>query len=374
QGAVRTVDLPGTYSLTSFSLEERVARDFLLQERPDVTVNVVDASNLRRSLHLSLQLLEMELPLVLVLNMVDVAEGRGQHIDPALLAERLEVPVVRTVGRKGEGRENLRTAIRARASAGTRAHPRAPVDYRALEQPLDALTARILAIAELAGVPGRWLALKLLEEDGQALALVRSRLEPARAEPLLDEAARLRQHFEREQGVDVTDHVVGCRERAITALLDGVFQMREDSRPTLTERIDRLVLNRWMAPAILVLTVFLIYQVAIVWGYELTTYTWPWLAKARELIAGVLPEAGFLVDPYTRAMGLWLVDSANTLLNYVPIFLILFALIAMLEDSGYMARIAFILDKVLHRFGLHGQSTLPFILAGVFAGGCAVPG
>lgn len=372
QGTVRTVDLPGTYSLSSFSLEERVARDFLLQERPDVTLNVVDASNLRRSLHLSLQLLEMELPLVLVLNMVDVAEGRGQRIDSDLLAERLAMPVVRTIGRKGKGREALRAAIRARADARTNPHP--PVDYGALEASLDALTARILATAELAGIPARWLALKLLEEDTQALAMVGSRLEPARAEPLLDEAARRRQDFEREQGVEVTDHVVDCREHAITALLDGVFLVPRDSRPTLTERIDRLVLNRWMAPVILVLTVFLIYQVSIVWGYELTTYTWPWLAKARELIAGVLPEAGFLVDPYTRAMGLWLVDSANTLLNYVPIFLILFALIAMLEDSGYMARIAFILDKVLHRFGLHGQSTLPLILAGVFAGGCAVPG
>ena len=110
------------------------------------------------------------------------------------------------------------------------------------------------------------------------------------------------------------------------------------------------------------------------WGYELTNYTWPILAKFREIVANLLPSAGFLEDPYTRSMGLWLVDSANTLLNYVPIFIILFALIAMLEDSGYMARIAFILDKVLHRFGLHGQSTLPLILGGVFAGGCAVPG
>jgi len=124
----------------------------------------------------------------------------------------------------------------------------------------------------------------------------------------------------------------------------------------------------------LLLTVFLIYQVAIVWGYEISRYTWPLLASLREVAADILPSAGFLADPYVRALGLWLVESVNTLLNYVPIFLILFALIAALEDSGYMARIAFILDRVLHRFGLHGQSTLPLILGGVFAGGCAVPG
>ena len=108
--------------------------------------------------------------------------------------------------------------------------------------------------------------------------------------------------------------------------------------------------------------------------YELTQYWWPVLAKFRALVADILPDAGMLEDSYIRSMGLWMVDSANALLNYIPIFLILFSLIAILEDSGYMARIAFILDKLLHLFGLHGQSTLPYILGGVFAGGCAVPG
>ncbi|MDF2154198.1 nucleoside recognition domain-containing protein [Vibrio sp. CAU 1672] len=135
-----------------------------------------------------------------------------------------------------------------------------------------------------------------------------------------------------------------------------------------------MVLNKFAAPFFLIATVFVIYQSSIVYGYELTNYWWPYLAALREIIAGLLPEAGFLYDPYVRSLGLWIVDSANTLLNYIPIFLIPFALIAILEDSGYMARIAFISDKVLHKFGLHGQSTLPMILAGVFAGGCAVPG
>ncbi len=372
QGVVRTVDLPGTYSLTSFSLEERVARDFLLQECPDIVVDVVDGSNLRRSLHLTLQLLEMELPVVLALNMMDVAEGRGLHIDQAALAERLGLPVVRTVGRKGEGRAPLREAIRARASVTEPV--RFPVSYGPLEPNIQALTSVIAAAPELTGLPSRWLAIKLLEDDAQAAKLIRERLEANQAEPLLKDAARLSAAFEQNQGLDVVDHMMRYRESTVARLLDGVLTGHEGGRPTLTDRIDRFILNRWAAPVFLVLTVFLIYQIAIVWGYELTTYTWPILAGMRELVAGVLPEAGFLVDPYTRAMGLWLVDSANTLLNYVPIFLILFALIAMLEDSGYMARIAFILDKVLHRFGMHGQSTLPLILGGVFAGGCAVPG
>jgi ferrous iron transport protein B len=142
----------------------------------------------------------------------------------------------------------------------------------------------------------------------------------------------------------------------------------------ISEKIDKLLLNRFAAPIFLVLTVFLIYQLSIVKGYELTQYWWPFLAKFRAIVASLLPDAGLLHDPYIRSMGLWMVDSANALLNYIPIFLILFSLIAILEDSGYMARIAFILDKMFNAFGLHGQSTLPFILGGVFAGGCAVPG
>ncbi|TVR57739.1 MAG: ferrous iron transport protein B [Candidatus Competibacteraceae bacterium] len=368
---VRTVDLPGTYSLTSFSLEERVARDFLLQERPDVVVDVVDASNLHRSIHLTFQLLEMEFPVVLTLNMMDVAERRGIQIDQARLAERLGLPVVATVGRKGIGRGPLRQAIREHAGS---APPPPPVHYGVLEADLDDVRRSLATAPELAAYPQRWLALMLLEGDAQATQWLATRLDTERAAQIQSQIDARRAAFTSTQGLDVTDHVLACRERAAVALLDTAVVRPGAERPTWSERIDRIVLNRFLAPVFLVLTVYLIYQISIVYGYELTAYTWPILAGFREIVAGLLPSAGFLVDPYARALGLWLVDSVNTLLNYVPIFLILFALIAILEDSGYMARIAFILDRVLHRFGLHGQSTLPLILGGVFAGGCAVPG
>ncbi|WP_462320924.1 ferrous iron transport protein B [Halochromatium sp.] len=375
-GSVYTVDLPGTYSLTSFSLEERVAREFLIGDRPDVTVNVVDASNLRRSLHLTLQILEMELPSVLALNMMDVAEGRGIQIDQALLSERLQLPVVATVGRKGQGREPLREAVRAEAArqAETPTPPPVLVDYGSLEPIISQVQQRLAPFKAIADLPQRWLAIELLEGDSQAVGILVERLGEAAATPLREAVGALIADFEQRQGMEISDYVVGCRDRAIERVLNGVLSGTETARTTLTERVDRVILNRWLAPGFLLLTVFAIYQVSIVWGYELTNYTWPFLAKGRELIAGVLPSAHFLVDPYVRSLGLWLVDSANTLLNYVPIFIILFACIAIVEDSGYMARIAFILDKVLHRFGLHGQSTLPLILGGVFAGGCAVPG
>ena len=373
-GEVETVDLPGTYSLTSFSLEERVTRDFLIDEQPDIAVNVVDSSNLRRSLHLTLQLMELGLPPLLALNMMDIASQQGLKIDAVELARRLDVPVVETVGRTGGGREPLRQAIRAWADNPARLRWKNPhpVDYGALLPDIEQVSRQLPQDGPTARVPRRWLAMKLLENDKQAVALVKK--EGPAAETWLADVEKRRKDFEERYRLEVGDHVIACRNQCVASLLDGVLQGGDTNQPTVSDRIDDFLLNRWAAPFFLLLTVFMIYQVSIVWGYELAGYVWPYLANTREWIASFLPEAGFLTDPYTRSLTLWLVDSANTLLNYVPIFLILFAAIAILEDSGYMARIAFVLDKVLHRFGMHGQSTLPLILGGVFAGGCAVPG
>ncbi|MBB4266640.1 ferrous iron transport protein B [Roseospira visakhapatnamensis] len=369
---VELVDLPGTYSLTSFSLEERVAREFLLTERPDVVVNVLDASNLRRGLHLTFQLLEMGVPVVIALNMMDVARRHGMTIDMATLSRRLCVPVVGLVGHKGTGREDLRRAIREAADRAGQTAP-ATLNYGDLEEGMAALQARLSELPSVqAAVSPRWLAVKLLEEDAEAERLLHDCL--TNAHGLLDQARRTAEDFAHRKGLSASDHVAGCRDHLAGDIMATCVRHQDPGRVSLTERVDRFLLNRWLAPLFLTLTVWVIYELSIVQGYELTKVTWPLLAGLRDLAGSALPSAGFLHDPVARSMGLWMVDSANALLNYVPIFLILFALIAILEDSGYMARIAFILDRILHRFGLHGQSTLPFILGGVFAGGCAVPG
>ncbi|TLP46132.1 ferrous iron transport protein B [Cohaesibacter sp. CAU 1516] len=370
--SVTAVDLPGTYSLTSFSLEERVARDFLIRERPDVAVNVVDASNLRRSLHLTFQLLEMGLKAVLALNMMDMAKRRGISVDLAGLSRTLGLAVVETIGSKAVGRDALREAISHTAQSGPQ--PDCAIDYGALEARIEQLEESVASCATSWNLPARWLAIKLLEQDSQAQTLLAETIGSAEAAPILEAARSMAASFEVAEGLSASDHVIAMRDQQVQRLLDAHVEGGQNAGESVSNKIDRVVLNRWAAPVFLVFTVFMIYQISIVWGYELTNHTWPFLASLREIMAGLLPDAGFLEDPYSRSMGLWLVDSANTLLNYVPIFIILFALIAILEDSGYMARIAFILDKILHRFGLHGQSTLPLILGGVFAGGCAVPG
>jgi len=369
---VELVDLPGTYSLTSFSLEERVARAFLRDEPPDLIINVIDASNLRRGLYLTFQLLEMGVPMVVALTMTDVAKSRGLTLDLKILSERLNAPVVPVVGHKGIGRDALRAAVRD-VAARRDTIPPATLNYGDLEADVAALQTRIADLPAIAdAVSARWLAVKLLEGDDEAERVLRAHVNNAHG--LLDQARHAAEAFEASAGLSVGDHVAACRDHLAGDIVATGICRTDTDRAPLTERIDRLLLNRWLAPAFLVLTVWTIYQLSIVQGYELTKVTWPLLAGLRDLAGDALPEAGFLHDPILRSMGLWMVDSANALLNYVPIFLILFALIAILEDSGYMARIAFILDRILHRFGLHGQSTLPFILGGVFAGGCAVPG
>jgi len=372
QGPVELVDLPGTYSLTSFSLEERVAREFLLMERPDVVVNVVDASNMRRGLYLTFQLMEMGIPVVVALNMMDVAKRQGLEIDLETLSHRLCVPVVGLVGNKGTGREDLRRAIRQAAEATTETVS-ATLNYGDLEDGVCDLQARLSELPSVrAAVSPRWLAVKLLEQDAQAESLLHDCV--TNAHGLLDLAQRLSEGFTQRKAISAGDHIAGCRDHLAGDIVTTCMRNAHPGRVSLTEWIDRFLLNRWLAPLFLVLTVWVIYELSIVQGYELTKVTWPLLAGLRDFVGSILPDAGFLHDPVARSMGLWMMDSANALLNYVPIFLILFALIAILEDSGYMARIAFILDRILHRFGLHGQSTLPYILGGVFAGGCAVPG
>ena len=372
EGRVEVVDLPGTYSLSSFSMEERVARDFLLQEKPEVIVNVIDASSLRRGLYFTFQVLEMGFPVVMALNMVDVAKSRGCHVDAQTLSHKLGIPVIPTIGRKGRGKAELRQAIRQSAQT-TAPQKRLGIAYGVLEPWIEKIHALLKASASLEGrLPLRWLAVRLLEGDSEATRLLRQY--HGTPDAVLAQARAAADAFEAETGISPSDHIVGCRDQLACALVAQCVERTDIGKVHVSEKIDRFLLHRGLAPFFLVFTVYMIYELSIVQGYKLTHITWPALAWVRAAVAGLLPDPGLLQDTLIRSLSLWMVDSVNTLLNYVPIFLILFALIAILEDSGYMARIAFIIDRVFQSFGLHGQSTLPFILGGVFTGVCAGTG
>lgn len=377
---VEVVDLPGTYSLTSYSPEERVSRDVLLKEPLSAVVNVVDAANLKRSLYLTLQLLEMEIPLVLDLNMMDVAEGLDISVDVPALSRELGVPVVATAITHGRGREDLFGAISDMSRSNARTSVAVSELYPDLQDALKELEALLADSSSSGGAslqgtfPLPWIAVKLMEGDPEVAALVRERAgNNGVARDILSRAEALREAFERERGMSADLYVSGQRSRRAAAIAKRCVSRKNTEKVHVSERIDRLVCNRFFGPVFLLFVIYGFYYLSFIQGYNLTHYTWPVLAGFRSLAESVLPQPGIIELPLLREFVLWVVDNLNALLNYIPIFFILFALIAVLEDSGYMPRIAFVLDRILSRFGLHGQSTLPMILGGVVLGGCSVP-
>ncbi len=372
---IEVVDLPGTYSLTSYSPEERVTRDFILHERPELLINVMDASNVQRCLYLTLQLMEMEIPMVLNLNMMDVAEDQDVVIDHGRLGDILGLGVVASAMKQGRGREELKAAVRQRLMEGNaEASQGFQVSYEEMEPHVDSVMALVKARPEICdSYPLRWLALKLLEGDLVVLDWVKHKL-PQEHDLFLDGVERLAHGFENQTGTSTDQHLAHCRYKAAQRLCRSCVTRPQVPKTRLTDRIDAVVCHKITGPLAMVGVLWLLYYFSIVQGYNLTHYTWPWLAKFRAVTAGILPEPDFIHIPLIRAFFLWLVDSVNALLNYIPIFFILFGCIAFLEDSGYMPRMAFIMDRLFSRYGLHGQSTLPMVLGGIYVGGCAVPG
>ena len=381
------VDLPGTYSFSAFSMEEKATVAYLLDDDPDVIINVIDASCLKRSLYLTFQLLEIGKPVIVVLNMMDIAKRRGLTLDRAALETALGVPVIEAVGSKGIGKEAILTAMLAAKTDGAidNSPQKRPHTYSEIETELNQMEAHLITeplLTELCHqIDPRWLALKVLENNQTVIERIDAR-SPAFMEqlhPVTDNQEDRDNQGAHDQTPNkrakTIDSIVAAeRYRAANLIYEACVSEPLDKKPTLTSLIDKVVLNRWLSFLILGLVIYGTYELSIVKGYALTNYTWPYLATLKNFIVSLLPAPNFIEVPLVTELGIWLVNSALALLNYVPIFLILFMIIAILEDTGYMPRIAFVLDRVFNRYGLHGQSTLPLVLGGAFVGGCAVPG
>ena len=368
---VEVVDLPGTYSLTSYSLEERVTRDFLLNEKPAVVIDVADASNLKRNLYLTFQLLEMEIPVVIELNMMDVAKRRNIEINIAQLSRQLGVPVIPTVIKTGKGKKELLQSV-AEIFRAEKTFQASQIDYGNMEPFLRDIKDSLSKESRISkNYPLRWFAVKLMENDSEALNIIRKN--HSSPKQFLKFVEEKRQKFQAEHKELPGQHISVHRYLAADTISKACVKTKKSKKP-LSDSADAIICNRYLGPLILVGVIYMLYYLSIVQGYNLTNYTWPLLAKIRSITEAIMPDPEFIKEPLIRSLSLWFVDSINALLNYIPIFFILFGLIAILEDTGYMPRMAFILDRLFHRFGLHGQSTLPMVLGGIYVGGCAVPG
>ena len=363
---IEMVDLPGTYSFSSYSLEERVAKDYIIGEKPDLIVNVVDASNIKRHLYLTFQLLEIGIPVVIVLNMMDVAERRGIEIDIEKISKMLGCIVVSASGAKNIGSKEIMEAI-VKTKNSTQNYEDFRINYEELEPHIQAIEESIKDSDE--SLNKRWFAIKVLEGDQAIIDRVKANTSN------IEELAREQEHiFHDRFDKDIPAFLATFRYDSSDIIYHKVVKETKKGVLTTTDFIDRIVLNRWLAMPILFFIMFLVYQLSIVYGYKITDYTWPILAAFKNLVIDITPKPDFLDVPMITDLAIWMVNSGNALINYIPIFFILFALIAIMEDVGYMPRMAFILDRIFKKFGLHGQSTLPLVLGGAVVGGCAVPG
>lgn len=365
---IEVVDLPGTYSLTAYSLEELVARNFIIDERPDLVLDIVDASNLDRHLYLAVQLRELGVPLVLVLNMVDVAEARGIQVDAEALSRTFGLPVVPTVARTGKGIKDLIDKIVH--LAGERPSWEAPAITYGMD--IDRALDEISAIIEQSEIydpkyPSRWRALKCLEGDHQIKGLLGR--DPALGEKIEVICDSIHRHtlstLEEEPEAIIADHRYGY----IAGIVKQAVKARIDSRLYASDKIDKVLTNRILGPVVMMLVLYGIY-VFTFWASESFLLWFDVLfAFLREKVSILVPEGNL-----QSLLVSGIIDGVGGVIGFVPLIMFMFFSIAVLEDSGYMARVAYMLDRVLRWFGLHGNSVMALVVSGGISGGCAVPG
>jgi ferrous iron transport protein B len=369
---VHIVDLPGTYSLTAYSQEELVARNFLVENRPDVVVDVLNASALERNLYLAVQFLELGIPTVLALNMIDEAKAKGLHIDIGLLSKRLGIPVVETVARSGVGKkELLGEAVRhAEQFQGREWNPLVISYGPDLDPVIQEMAVRIEKDGFLSkDYPPRWVALKYLEGDEEIRVIGR------KAGPLAKELELMAEQVTSHLMATLKSYpeaiIADYRYGYINSLLRGGVITRKDTldRIMVSDRMDRVLTHRVLGPVLMLLILFLTYQFTFTLGalpMEWTESFFGWLGEA----SGAIVPDGLLQSLVVDGI----IGGVGGVLVFVPLIALMFLAIAVLEDSGYMARVAYMLDRVFRFFGLHGCSVMPFIVSGGIAGGCAVPG
>ncbi|NLX13641.1 MAG: ferrous iron transport protein B [Phycisphaerales bacterium] len=358
---LRILDLPGTYSLTAYSIEERVARDVLIHDQPDVVIDILDASNLERNLYLAVQIMELGRPLVLVMNMSDVARQRGLEFDLDLLSRLLGVPIVSTIGHKGIGlRELLDTAVEA-GERGPIGLPR-QIDYGPEIETEIANLQRIIEQAGVAlnGIPARWFAVKLLEGDPELHRQVNH-------EAVIEAAGRSARQLESILGDSPEALIADRRYGHISGACQQAVRSTVELRHTLSDHIDAVATHRVLGLPIFLGLMYAVFHLTFTLGGPPMAWIeagFDWLAQT---LNGLWPEGA---DGPLRSLLIdGVIGGVSGVLVFLPNILLLFLAIAILEDSGYMARAAFLMDRLMYKIGLHGKSFVPMLIGF----GCSVP-
>ncbi len=359
---VDLVDLPGIYALSPYTLEEVVARDYLLDQRPDAIINIVDASNIERNLYLTTQILEIGIPVVVALNMMDVVRKEGDRIDVRSLSQALGCPVVETSALRGEGTQEV-IAIAVELAQGKQKEPSIHTFSDTVEQAINDIAALLGEAATETDL--RWYAIKLFERDQRIAAKI----------PLSD-ATRTQIESITTQCEEVLDDdsetiMTDARYEVINRIIRKSYKKANIGNVSTSDKIDRILTNRILALPLFAVMMFLVYFISVsTLGAVMTDWTNDVLfgdiiSPAIESFLVYVGAAAWLVSLIIDGI----VAGIGAVLGFLPQMLLLFLILAFLEDCGYMARVAFIMDRLFRKFGLSGKSFIPMLIAT----GCGVP-
>lgn len=355
-------DLPGVYSLSPYTLEEVVTRDYLANERPDAVIDLVDGTNLERNLYLTTQLLELGLPVVMALNMIDLVRKNGDQIDTQKLGAALGCEIIETSALKGTG--SMEAAQKAIALAGKK---QAVEPKHQFSQPVEEALAHIASLVD-GSVPSeqaRWFAVKLFERDEKVQAACKFSAD------VTEKIEAAVSAVEKELDDDGESIITNERYTYIAQLMKNCVHKKTKGLTT-SDQIDRIVTNRWLALPIFAIVMFLVYYVSvttvgtIVTDFTNDTLFGEWIQPA---VGGWMETVG-AADWLTGLVVDGLIGGVGAVLGFVPQMFILFFFLSILEDCGYMARVAFIMDRIFRKFGLSGKSFIPMLISS----GCGVPG
>jgi ferrous iron transport protein B len=360
--SIKVIDLPGTYSFSASSEDELIAVQYILQDKPDVVVNVLDSGNIERNLYLTLQLLEMNSQVVLALNMIDEAEKKQITIDRAKLAELLGVPVVTTIATRNCGiQELLETALKQEEE-----HKQPlKLDYGTPANQVIAETAGSLVESGLATAQNsHLLAVKLLENDQYAKDYVQLESFPA-----LQEIVEVsRQKIKAEVGFDPEIYLADKRYEFISKLIKECVQREATQSQDLTEKIDKVLTHKWLGIPLFFAIMFVLYQITMGFGNDfLGSYVESAFAYLGEHVSGLMADSPELLRSFVIDA---VIGGVGSVLVFVPLMFTMYFLISFLEDSGYMARAAYIMDRLMNAVGLHGKTAVAMIVGS----GCNVAG
>ena len=365
------VDLPGTYSLTAYSEDEVVARNYLTGAKPEAVINIVDASNLERHLYLTVQLLELGIPVCIALNMIDAAKNMGITIDDKKLSSLMGVPVVPTIARTGKGKKEVIDQVSSLAAKHS-GSIKFEISYG---EDLDMALMEMEKMIESSGFlidryPLRWIGIKYLENDSQVLA-IGDQENASVSKELKGIVDKVTRHLEQTLDTYPEALIADYRYGYITSVLkQGVISHFHDAaRLQFSDKIDDIVTNRVFGPIIMLGVVYALYQFVFTYS-EIPV---GWFESFFSWVSGV--ASSHLPDGLLKSLIVsGVIDGVGGVLGFVPLIMFMFFGISILEDTGYLARVAYMLDRVFSAFGLHGNSVMAFIVSGGIAGGCAVPG